>query len=165
MPRWNIHKRWDCKFEISPAVSDYIAKAIDSKSPSDKTIPMPDDFRRHTLERKIPRSRGGDISIADVHSYLHDRARSRFVQEEDLKFLLQKGGEYVRAYYLHFILDYLDHGSVRDWVRVTGDSVEDCIERYKKNKAVCIPQTQKALTEVIDFLKNHAEDIRRDLTL
>jgi len=90
MPKWDIHKRWDSKFGIPPDISDYIVKAIDSKGPSDKIIPMPQDFKRHTLERKIPRSKGKDFSIADIYPNLHDRARSKFVQEEDLKFLLKK---------------------------------------------------------------------------
>jgi len=165
MPKWDIHKRWDSKFGIPPDISDYIVKAIDSKGPSDKIIPMPQDFRRHTLERKIPRSKGKDFSIADVYPNLHDRARSKFVQEEDLKFLLKKGREYVGAYYLHFMLDYLDHQGIREWMKIAGASVEDCIDKYARNKAICIPETQEALIEVINFLKSHAQEIRRDLKL
>lgn len=165
MPSWDIHKRWDSKFGIPLKVSDYIVKAIDSKGPFDKAIPMPQDFSKHTLERKIPRSGGKDFAIGDIYANLHDRARSGFVQKEDLKFLLKKGEEYVRAYYLHFMLDYLNHQSIREWMNVTGDSIEDCIDKYERNKAVYIPKTQEALTEVMDFLKSHAQEVKQDLNL
>ena len=165
MPKWDIHKKWDSKVGVSPEVSDYIVKAIDSKGPSDKKIRMPEDFRRHTLDRKIPLAKRSNISIADMYSDLHDRAKSRFVQEEDLRFLLKKGEEYIKAYYLHHVLDYLDHSSIRDWIKVTGSSVEDCIGKYVKNMSVSILETQETLAEVIDFLKGHAQELKRDLSL
>lgn len=163
MPSWAIHKEWDAKLGIPSKVSDYMQKAIDSKGPCDKKIPMPEDFRKHTEERKLPRSRGSNFSIADLHTNLHDRAKDKVIQREDLKFLSMKGEEYVRAYYLHFILDYLEH--MRFWMSETGDSIENCIAKYEKNKFVCLPETQAILTYVIDFLKRRSEEIKHALSL
>ena len=86
-----------------------MSHAIGSKGLADKRIQMPEDFKRHTYERRIPMSRGRAWSIADMIENLHDRGRGRIklILEEDLRFLSMKGTAYVRAYYSHFILDYL----------------------------------------------------------
>ena len=107
MPNWSIHKKWDLELGIPSKVSDYIQKAIDSKGPSDKNIIMPKDFVKHCEEKKIIWSGHKDLAIVDLAYNLHDRARDKVIQAEDLKFLLKKGTDYVKAYYLHFILDYL----------------------------------------------------------
>lgn len=166
MPRWKLHHKWDQKLGISYEVSGYIAHAIDSKGPSDNRIQMPEDFRKHTEERKIPRTKGKNFAIADLQANLHDRGRNRFVQIQDLEFLSGKGRDYVKAYYLHFILDYLDGKNMRDWMRNTDDSIEYCIDLYNKNKAVYIStETETALVEVIDFLKSNSQELQKDLNL
>ena len=165
MPNWNIHKKWDLKLGVPSEVSDYVHRAIDSKGSSDKKIPMPEDFKQHTEDRKLKRSRGKNFAIADLSSNLHDRARDKVIQQEDLKFLLSKGGNYVKAYYLHFILDYLDHPSIREWIQVTGDNIADCVDKYYKNKAVYLPQTYEHLISVTDFLKSHSLEVKEDFDI
>jgi len=165
MPNWDIHKKWDFKLEIPCEVSDYIQRAIDSKGSSDKKTPMPIDFKQHTEDRKLKRSKGKNFAIADLRSNLHDRARDKVIQEEDLKFLFNKGMDYVKAYYLHFILDYLDHPSIREWIWVTGDNMADCVDKYYKNKAVYVPETYKSLNNVMAYLKAHSREVREDLDI
>ena len=165
MPNWSIHKKWDLKLGIPYEVSDYIQKAIDSKGSSDKKIPMPEDFKQHTEDRKLQRSRGKNFAIADLNTNLHDRARDKVIQAEDLKFLLNKGTDSVKAYYLHFILDYLDHPTIREWLKTTGDSIADCIDKYRKNKAILLPETNEYLIDVMDFLKGHSKEVKEDLDI
>jgi hypothetical protein len=163
VPSWSIHKKWDLKLGIPFEVSDYIQKAIDSKGSSDKKIPMPEDFKQHTEDRKLQRSRGKNFAIADLNSNLHDRAKDKVIQAEDLKFLLNKGTDYVKSYYLHFILDYLDHPTIREWLKITGESIADCIDKYHKNKAILLPETKEHLVYVIAFLKGHSQEVKEDL--
>jgi hypothetical protein len=161
---WDIHQRWDSKLNISSSVSDYIVHAIDSKGVSDKKIPMPEDFKKHTVERKLPRAGGSNFSIADIKADLHDRYRDKVIQEEDLKFLLAtKSTEYVKAYYLHIFLDYLEHQ--RSWIQQTGESIEVSIDKCCRNKCVSLMETQVTLAQVKDFLKEHSEQIKNELSL
>jgi hypothetical protein len=170
MPSWKIHKKWGLKLGIPAEVSDYIQKAIDSKGSSDKKIPMPEDFKQHTEDRKLQRSRGKNFAIADLNTNLHDRGKAggktirKIIQEEDLKFLLAKGDDYAKAYYLHFILDYLDHSTNRQLIQM-GDSITRCIDRYKKNKGADVPEVSQHLTCVMDFLKSHSQEVKKDLDI
>ena len=165
MPKWDIHKKWDLKLGIPLEVSEYIQKAADSKGSSDKKITMPEDFKRHTEDRKLQRSRGRNFAIADLNSNLHDRARDKVTQAEDLKYLLTKGTDYVKAYYLHFILDYLHHPTIREWLKITGDNIADSIDKYHKNKAILLPETNEYLTYVMGYLKSHSQEIKKDLDI
>jgi len=45
----------------------------------------------------------------------------------------------------------------------TGESLEECINKYQKNKAVVILETEKQLIEVINFLKSNAQELQEDL--
>ena len=92
----------------------------------------------------------------------HDRARSKHIKEQDLLFLFTKGRDYVKAWYLHFILDYLV--KLKDWRKNTGESMEECIDKYKRNKkAVVISGTKEVLTEVMDFLKKNSQKLQEDV--
>jgi len=159
IPSWKIHNKWAQKAGISQEISNYINRAIDNKK-------MPEDFRKHTEQRKLLRSSGGPISITDIGSImenkLHDRARSKHIKEQDLLFLSTKGKNYVKAWYLHFILDYLV--KLKDWRKDTGESMEECIDKYKRNKkAVVISGTKEVLIEVMDFLKKNSQELQKDV--
>ncbi|MBU2009784.1 MAG: hypothetical protein KJ624_08135 [Chloroflexi bacterium] len=165
MPKWEIHRKWDSKFGIPPEVSEYVLRAIDSNSLSDNRIPMPEDFRQHTEVRKLPRSRGGNIAIADLKRNLHNRGKDKIIQAEDLEFFSGKGANYVQAYYIHFILDYLNHGTIRYLRKTYGDSVADCIDKYARNKAVLLPETRQHFVCVLDYLKSHGMELQKDLDM
>lgn len=85
--------------------------------------------------------------------------KDKFIKKQDLEFLLKKGKNYVKVWYLHFILDYLV--ALKDWRKNTGESIEDCINKYQKNKAVVIPGTKELLIEVMSFLKSHAQELQK----
>ena len=167
VPGWIIHNKWVLRMGISKEVSEYINRAIDNVS-------MPEDFREYIEKRRIPRSRGGNISIMDAVSLqgrsLHDLGRGdkekvKFIKEPILLFLSRKGKDYVKVWYLHFILDYLNSKQLRDWMKNTGESIEDCINKYQKNKAVTVSGTEEQLIEVMDFLKRNTQELQEDLNL
>jgi len=167
MPKWNVHDKWAQKVGISKEISNYINRSIDN-------IDMPEDFKEYIEKRRIPRSRGGNLSITDIVSLqgknLHDIGRGnkekvKFIKEPVLLFLSRKGEGYVKAWYLHFILDYLNSHQMRDWMKNTGEDVKECINKYHKNKAVTISGTEKQLIEVMRFLKNNPQELQKDLGL
>ncbi len=168
--KWCVHKDWDSKLGTPCEVSDYMQRAIDSKGPSDKNIVMPEDFVKHCEEKKIIWSGHKNLAIVDLAYNLHDRAKAggktirKIIQAEDLKFLLAKGDDYVKAYYLHFILDYLDHSTNRQLIQM-GDSIARCIDRYKKNKAADVSETSQHLICVMDYLKGHSQEVKEGLNL
>ncbi len=170
MSKWCVHKDWDSKLGTPCEVSDYMQRAIDSKGPSDKNIVMPEDFVKHCEEKKIIWSGHKNLAIVDLAYNLHDRAKAggktirKIIQAEDLKFLLAKGDDYVKAYYLHFILDYLDHSTNRQLIQM-GDSIARCIDRYKKNKAADVSETSQHLICVMDYLKGHSQEVKEGLNL
>jgi len=47
----------------------------------------------------------------------------------------------------------------------TGESIEDCINKYQKNKAVTVSGTEKQLIEVMNFLKRSTQELQKDLNL
>lgn len=154
--KWKTHDKWAQKLGISKEVSNYVNRVVDN-------INVPEDFKKHTEKRKISTSRGKNFAIRDITENLHDRGKDKHIQELDLQFLSMKGKNYVKAYYLHFILDYLV--SLKDWMGNTGESIEDCIGKYQKNKAVAIPRTKEQLIEVMNLLKNNIQELKKDLDL
>jgi len=113
----------------------------------------------------------GVIDVVDLQGKsLHDlgkgdKEKVRFIKESVLLFLSEKGKDYVKAWYLHFILDYLNSRQMRDWMKNTGEGVKECIDKYQKNKAVIIPGTDEQLIEVMNFLKNNIQELQKDLDL
>jgi len=167
MPEWNIHDKWVQKMGISKEVSNYINRAIDN-------INVPEDFREYIEERRMPRSKGKNLSIMDIVSLqggsLHDIGKGneekvKFIKGPILLFLSKKGKDYVKAWYMHFILDYLNSYQIRDWMKNAGEAVEDCINKYQKNKAVTVLGKERHLTEVMNFLKANAHELQKDLGL
>lgn len=152
MPGFEIHDKWAQKLGISIEISNYINRAFHN-------IDVPEDFKRHSHERKIPRSKGGNISIKDI-GY---RRVNPFIQKQDLQFFSKKGKDYVKAQYLFFILHYLV--KLKTWMKDTGEGFEDCIDKYQKNKKVTIQETEEELIEVLDFLKRNSQELQKDLKL
>ncbi len=161
MPSWEIHDKWAHKMEISEEISNYINRAIDN-------IDVPEDLIKYVNEVKIPRPRGRvPFFIAELLAMFgkHDFGHKKFIKEEVLPFFQRKGTDYVKAYYLHFILDYIGSPQLKDWMKNTGESIEDSIDKYQKNKAITVLGTEKQLIEVMDFLKRNAQELQKDLNL
>ena len=163
MVDWAVHKKWDTILGISDSASNYVLHAIDCKGPFDKIIELPEDFKKHTLDRKLPVAGHKHISISDLKSNLHDRYRDKIIQKEDLQFLVPKGQEYVKAYYLHILLDYLKHQDF--WITQTGEIFSASVAKCIKHKCVSLPHTHAILGDVQAFLEAHRQEIEHDLNL
>lgn len=159
MPKWNIHDKWAQKMGISKEISNYINRAIDN-------INVPEDLIKYLNETQIPRPKDRvPWRIEDLLAMFgrHDFGHKKFIKEKVLPFFQRKGRNYINAYYLHFILDYLI--ALKDWMKNTDESIEDCIDKYQTNKAVTIPGTKGVLIEVMNFLKRNNKDLQKDLNL
>lgn len=157
MPGWEVHMRWSKKTGIPDDVAEYTNRIIDARKLED----YPEDFAKWINNVESPRPKGRmPFSLADLLVIFgtHD---VRKMKREILPYFQRKGDTYVKAWYLHLILDYLV--KLKDWMRNTGESVEDCINKYRKNKAVTILGTEKQLTEVMDFLQANTQELREDI--
>ena len=66
-----------------------------------------------------------------------------------LKFLRQKGSEYVKAWYLHHILDYIESAPIL--------SIKEILKRIEERTESC-----EELQAVIDFIKSNWEEILQE---
>lgn len=166
MPRYDFHRQQAEKFDLSKDVIQYVNKAIDAKNLKQ----MPEDFQSHNKEKKIEMAKLQKLSIADLVSNFHDRGKNdvnmstwKEIQRLDLKFLLEKGKNYVEAYYLHFILDYLNDN--KDMIKNTSETVEDYLKKFRNRRKVTISETEKIFEEVMNFLENRLNDLKKDFEI
>jgi hypothetical protein len=145
--------------EIPNRISNEINRFIDDINP-------PQEFEEHNTERKIFVCGHLNMSIRNLFGYvksknspLHDRGKEEWVQKEDLKWLLATRKEYIRCYYLHFAIDYINDN--KGWMKDTGESINDCINNWGKRHAVIVPGTESYLRDILEFLKNNIENIKQ----
>jgi len=152
--------KWSRKMGIPDDVGEDVNRIIDAWKLED----YPEDFLRYVYRTIYPQPKGRKpISLAalmDMFKSIHDL---RKFKKEALPYFRMKGEDYVRAWYLHHLLDYLV--KLRDWMKNTGESTKKCIDKYKKNKAVTLHGTEKQLVEVMNFLKDNTQELQKDLDL
>jgi len=159
MPGWKIHNDWARRMGISQEISKYTNGIIDAQGLEN----YPEDFKKYINKVEFPRPKGRmSFSLADllITFGTHD---VRKMKREVLPYFQRKGEMYVKAWYLHHILDYLV--KLKDWMKNTGESIEECIDKYQKNKAITVFGTQKQLIEVMNFLKKNVQELQKDLNL
>ncbi len=160
MPGWKIHTKWSRRIGIPDDVAEHTNRVIDAWKLED----YPEDFLRYIQRKEYPQPKGREPisleSLVDMFKPLHNL---RKFKREVLPYFRMKGKDYVRAWYLHHILDYLV--KLRDWIKNTGESTKKCIDKYKKNKAVTFYDSEKQLIEVMDFLKANTQELQKDLDL
>ena len=160
MPKWKTHIKWSKKIGIPDDVARYTNGVIDAVGD------YPEDFTEYINKVKIPRPKDkAPFSIADLLTMYgrHDFGKKDFIKRKVFPFFRRKGEDYVKAWYLHFILDYLV--DLKDWRKDTGEGIEEIIDKYQKNKAVTFWGTEEQLVEVINFLKNNTQELQKDLDL
>lgn len=159
MPGWKIHIKWTRKMGIPDDIAEYTNRVIDAWKLED----YPEDFLRY-VGKEYPQPKGKkSISLAELLNMFKPIHDLRKFKKWVLPYFRMKGKDHVRAWYLHHILDYLV--KLRDWMKNTGESTRKCIDKYKKNKAVTLYDTEKQLVEVMDFLKNSTQQLQKDLDL
>ena len=157
MPGWQTHMKWTKKMGIPDDVAEDANRIIDARKLED----YPEDFAKHIYIVEFPQPKGRKpFSLADflILFGTHD---VRKLKREVLPYFQIKGDAYVKAWYLHHILDYLVH--LKDWMKNTGESIEKCIDKYRKNKAVTVLGTEKQLIEVMNFLKKNSQEVQKDI--
>jgi len=152
--------KWSKQMGIPDDIAKYTNKVIDAVGD------YPEDFAEYINKVKILRPKNKvPFSITDLLDMYghHDFGKKDFIKRKVFLFFRRKGEDYVKAWYLHFILDYLV--DLKDWMKNTGEGIEDCIDKYQKNKAVTFLGTEEQLVEVINFLKNNTQELQKDLDL
>lgn len=139
---------------IPSAISENINRFMNDKNP-------PKEFEDHNSERKIFVCGHLNVSIRTMmgSEKLIDRGKKEWVQEEDLKWLLATRKEYIRRYYLHLAVDNICENKAR--IKGGKETIENCINRWGKNRAVVIPGTEPYLRDVMGFLRSNAGNIRQ----
>jgi hypothetical protein len=94
-------------------------------------------------------------------SIRHDSGRSKkYGREIQLKFVHQKGEGYIKAWYLHHILDYIKWW-VTEMPSESTPSIEDILQAKRLEKMFGSSQEQE-LQNIKDFVMNHSEQILQD---
>jgi hypothetical protein len=164
--KWKNHDKWTKKLGISKGVSRYVNNIIDAIREG-KTLPQEyTDFVNKESRRIAEQSkrRVGALAMAiESETLKHDSARrkrtsGKIASEIQLKFLKIKGKDFVKAWYLHHALDYLNDN--KDLIKnVPSESIETLFIKYQKNRPVTFSE------EIIDFLKNNLQELKKDLDL
>jgi len=89
---------------------------------------------------------------------LHNRGKKEWVQKEDLKWLLATKKEYIKCYYLYLAVDDIYENKGR--IKGGGETIDNCINSWEKNRAVIVPGTEPYLKDVSGFLRRNIENIR-----
>ncbi len=163
---WKNHNKWALKLGISKEVSRYVNNIIDVIS----VINLPQEYldfvnkESRKIAEQSKRKVGIIAMVIESKTLEHDSARKekktmgKIVSEIQLKFLETKGKDFVKAWYLHHALDYLNDN--RDWIKnVPTETINTLFTRYQKNKPVTFSR------EIIDFLKKNIQELRKDLNL
>ncbi len=124
-------------------------------------INPPKEFEDHNNERKIFVCGHLNVSIRTLMGSvrLNERGKKEWIQKEDLKWLLATRKEYIRCYYLHLAVDNICEN--KDRIKGGKETIDHCINSWGKNRAVVVPGTEPYLKDVLGFLRNNSEKIRR----
>ncbi|MEM0202939.1 MAG: hypothetical protein QXO16_00415 [Archaeoglobaceae archaeon] len=148
MPAWEIHNKWAEKIGISTDVSNYVNRMIDFPEQDPEFLRFCDDWDKEVLQSKRRRN-VVCIPITEVvgkHDVSRQRKTAAYIQ---LEFLRRKGKEYVRAWYLHHALDYIERAPLL--------TVEEVLERLEKRT-----QPDPELEEVKRFVKDNSREILKN---
>ena len=135
MPEWAIHIKWAQRLGIPEEISS--------------SVNFLSDFPEKTREFMVfCECEGGEIimRLLRVHDFSAIMKIPKYLQ---VVFVRQKGCEYVKAWYLHYLLDYIKMApelSIEEIIKKTEDRFESCEE----------------LETVGNFVMDNAEEILQD---
>lgn len=161
MPKWKIHDKWARKLGISQEVSKYVNNIIDSIREG-KNLPQEYlDFVKIESTRIAEQSkkRKGVIRFAIEQATIkHDsggrkRTSARIASEIQLQFLSNKGNDFVKAWYLHHVLDYLKHETICE----PNEDLKIFLSKFQKNRPVEFP------FEILNLIENNIQELKNDL--
>ena len=139
---------------IPSVISEKIDRFMNDMNP-------PEEFEDHNTDRKIFVCGHLNVSIRTMmgNELPIERGKKEWVQKEDLKWLLATRKEYIKCYYLHLAVDNIYEN--KDRIRGGKETIENCINRWGKNRAVVVSGTEPYLRDVLGFLGNNVENIRQ----
>jgi len=135
MPEWAIHIKWAQRLGIPEEISSFVN--------------FLSDFPEKTQEfMEFCEREGGEIimRLLRVHDFSTIMKIPKHLQ---LVFVRQKGSEYVKAWYLHYLLDYIKMApelSIEEIIKKTEDRFGSCEE----------------LEIIGNFVMDNAEEILQD---
>lgn len=128
IPSWNIHNKWAKKMRISQDVSNYVSTLVDFPQKCQ-------EFSEH--QRNIYRIEHDSGSKRKTVMYLQ------------LSLLRKKGAEFVKAWFLHHALDYIERAPIL--------TIGEVMERLERRTETC-PE----LKAVKDLIESNSQDALRD---
>jgi len=135
MPTWEVHDKWTEKMGLSEEIANFANHLS--------------DFPDETQEFMLFCEREGEeviLQLVRTHDFSMIMKIPKYLQ---LVFVRQKGSEYVTAWYLHYVLDYIRMApalTAEEILKRTEDRFEPCQELEKIKK----------------FVMEYAEDIVHD---
>lgn len=128
MPTWKIHNKWAQKLGISEEILDYINNLID----------FPEKCQEFSEYQR------------EIYRIEHDSGRKRkTVMYLQMDLLEEKGPEFVKTWFLHHALDYIQGAPIL--------TVEEVLRRLTQRTKEC-PE----LKMVKDFINKNFEGILQD---
>ncbi|MCW3131074.1 MAG: hypothetical protein N2V75_13400 [Methanophagales archaeon] len=136
MPKWEIHNKWAEKMGITNEISNFVNHLSD----------FPEGCKEFM---EFCECEGGEIllQLVKAHDFRMIMKIPKYLQVVFLR--RQKGSEYVKAWYLHYVLDYIKMAPAL--------SSEDVIKRTENRFERC-----HELEIIKEFVKENAEEILVD---
>ncbi len=118
MPKWEIHDKWAERMGLPSEISNFVNHLSDFPEKCQEFMEF--------CERE-----GGEIIIelVKVHDFRRIMKIPKYLQVVFSR--RQKGSEYVKAWYLHYVLDYIRMApalTVEEIIKRTEDRFESCQE-------------------------------------
>jgi len=160
MTEWQLHNKWAIKLGITRDVSEYVNRLIDFphevedyvsfvKSRMKKDHMTNDEFIKITKKLKIFHTVFG-----------HDIGRTKKgPMKWQLEFLLQKGIDYVKAWYLHHLMDFIENRE--------DDKVNNVLEKFCEKMKIKILDNDNELLRIRDlilmFVKQNYYEMHKEI--
>jgi hypothetical protein len=156
MPNWRIHNKWAEKLAVGQEASELVNLLIDFPTKCQEYV----TFCETGNDARVF-SKGKPTTMTSLLLERHDSARSRTVlRDVQLRFLRQKGAMYVRAWYLHQMLDYLEWWC-RNTLRQGCPAIKDILTPRRLVKKIG-PLEDADLQCVRNFVVGHSEEVMFD---
>ncbi|MBA7596248.1 hypothetical protein ES703_03218 [subsurface metagenome] len=157
MPSWYIHDKWAQRMGIPKEVSEYVNGLIDFPQKCQEFLV----FCEEDPDARVY-SKGRPTRVNVGQFVVHDSGRREaFARELQLKFLSQKGNDYVTAWYLHHVLDYMQW-----WATASADetiySIEEIFNDRRLEKQFGT-SSDPELRDILHSVANQYEEISQDL--
>jgi hypothetical protein len=149
IPNWYIHVKWACKLGISEPVAHVVNRLVDYGS-----------FSTYFMADAVDDD--GTIVVGEADDRSHPEAHEHIL----LKYMYRKDPtalEYVKAYYVHLMLDHLKETRHRN--------LGDAMDEFKRDKALLkmksrdgvVVSFEGVVDEMMSFFRANEQEIMADV--